>query len=74
MRDNLTKRALREGRPVFGVFMRYLDPALVELVAHQGWDFIVFDGESTWLEGLALIALYVIIAASVWFGPPIQAP
>ena len=35
--------------------------------------FIVFDGESTWLEGLALIALYVIIAASVWFGPPIQA-
>ena len=36
--------------------------------------FIVFDGESTWLEGLALIALYVIIAASVWFGPPIQAP
>jgi len=35
---------------------------------------IVFDGESTWLEGLALIALYVIIAASVWFGPPIQAP
>jgi Ca2+:H+ antiporter len=36
--------------------------------------FIVFDGESTWLEGLALIALYVIIAASVWFGPPIQSP
>ena len=36
--------------------------------------FVVFDGESTWLEGLALIALYVIIAASVWFGPPIQVP
>jgi Ca2+:H+ antiporter len=36
--------------------------------------FVVFDGESTWLEGLALIALYVIIAASVWFGPPIHAP
>ena len=30
---------------------------------------IVFDGESTWLEGLALIALYLIIAASVWYGP-----
>jgi len=26
---------------------------------------IVFDGESTWLEGLALLGLYVIIAASV---------
>jgi len=34
---------------------------------------IVFDGESTWLEGLALLGLYVIIAASVWFGPAIQA-
>ena len=33
--------------------------------------FIVFDGESTWLEGLALVGLYVIIAASVWWGPPI---
>jgi Ca2+:H+ antiporter len=33
---------------------------------------IVFDGESTWLEGLSLLGLYVIIAASVWFGPAIQ--
>ena len=34
---------------------------------------IVYDGESTWLEGAALIALYVIIAAGVWWGPPIGA-
>ena len=33
---------------------------------------IVFDGESTWLEGLALLGLYAVIAASVWYGPPIQ--
>jgi Ca2+:H+ antiporter len=33
---------------------------------------IVFDGESTWLEGLALLGLYIIIAASVWYGPPIH--
>lgn len=32
---------------------------------------IVFDGESNYVEGFALIGLYVIIAASVWFGPPI---
>jgi Ca2+:H+ antiporter len=32
---------------------------------------IVYDGESTWLEGLALIGLYVIIAASVWWGPAV---
>ena len=30
--------------------------------------FVVFDGESIWLEGLALIGLYFIIAASFWWG------
>ncbi len=29
---------------------------------------IAFDGESTWLEGATLIALYCIIAASFWWG------
>jgi Ca2+:H+ antiporter len=32
---------------------------------------VVVDGESTWLEGVALIGLYVILAASVWWGQPI---
>ncbi len=32
---------------------------------------IVFDGESTWLEGLMLLGLYLIIAASVWWGPAV---
>ncbi len=30
--------------------------------------FITFDGESNWIEGAALIAVYVIIAASFWWG------
>lgn len=30
--------------------------------------FVVYDGESIWLEGLALIGLYVIIAAAFWWG------
>lgn len=29
---------------------------------------VVFDGESTWLEGSALIALYTVVAASFWWG------
>jgi Ca2+:H+ antiporter len=33
---------------------------------------IVFDGESNYVEGLALIGLYLIIAGSVWFGPPLS--
>jgi Ca2+:H+ antiporter len=30
--------------------------------------FITYDGESTWIEGLALIGLYLIVAASFWWG------
>jgi Ca2+:H+ antiporter len=30
--------------------------------------FIVYDGESIWMEGLALIGLYCIIAAAFWWG------
>jgi Ca2+:H+ antiporter len=30
--------------------------------------FIVFDGESIWLEGVALVGLYIIIAAAFWWG------
>jgi len=29
---------------------------------------IVYDGESNWLEGLALIGLYLLIAVSFWWG------
>lgn len=30
--------------------------------------FVTFDGESNWIEGAALIAVYAIIAASFWWG------
>jgi Ca2+:H+ antiporter len=30
--------------------------------------FISFDGESNWLEGAALIAIYIVIAAAFWWG------
>jgi Ca2+:H+ antiporter len=33
--------------------------------------FIVTDGEANAFEGAMLLGLYVIIAAAVWFGPPI---
>jgi Ca2+:H+ antiporter len=29
---------------------------------------IVYDGESNWLEGIALVGLYVMIAISFWWG------
>ncbi|MEP6628548.1 MAG: sodium:proton exchanger, partial [Ginsengibacter sp.] len=30
--------------------------------------FIVFDGKTIWLEGLALIGLYLLIAVAFWWG------
>jgi 4-hydroxy-2-oxoheptanedioate aldolase len=50
MRENLTKRALREGKSVFGCFVRYPDPTLVDFVSYAGWDFLIFDGEHGSLE------------------------
>ena len=29
---------------------------------------IIYDGEYTWIEGMALIALYCIIATAFWWG------
>jgi Ca2+:H+ antiporter len=57
-----------------GTLTLVLTPLLLAAVALSALlaAFIVFDGESTWLEGLALLGLYAIIAASVWYGPPIQ--
>ena len=50
-----------------------LSPLLIAAVALSGIlsVLIVYDGEATWLEGLALVGLYVIIAASVWWGPSV---
>ena len=58
-----------------GALTLVLSPLLVVALATSAifGAFVVFDGESTWLEGLALIGLYVIIAAGVWYGAPIQA-
>jgi Ca2+:H+ antiporter len=29
---------------------------------------VVYDGESTWFEGVVLIGLYAVIATSFWWG------
>lgn len=47
-----------------------LSPLLVVALALSAivTAFVIYDGESIWLEGLALIGLYCIIAASFWWG------
>lgn len=40
-----TREKLARGEAVFGCFLRYPDAGLAELLALQGLDFVVFDGE-----------------------------
>lgn len=50
MLTNKTKAKLQAGETVFGCFVRYPDPTLVEVIGYQGWDFCVFDAEHGGLE------------------------
>jgi 2-keto-3-deoxy-L-rhamnonate aldolase RhmA len=50
VRVNKTKARLTAGETVFGCFYRYPEPGIVEVLAYQGWDFILFDGEHGTLE------------------------
>jgi 4-hydroxy-2-oxoheptanedioate aldolase len=50
MLENTTKAKLATGEPVFGCFVKYAEPAFTELIAMQGWDFLVFDAEHGTLQ------------------------
>jgi 4-hydroxy-2-oxoheptanedioate aldolase len=45
-----TKERLRTGELLYGCFVRYPDPGLAELLALQGFDFLVLDGEHGTME------------------------
>lgn len=45
MRVNNLKRVLREGRVVLGPFMKLSNPALVEIMGHAGFNFVIIDTE-----------------------------
>ena len=50
MLDNTIRKKLAAGDAVFGCFLRYREPSFAEIVAMQGWDFVIFDGEHGTLE------------------------
>ena len=54
----------------FGALTLVFSPMLVAalLLSVVLTALIAADGESTWLEGAALIGLYVVIATSFWWG------
>ena len=46
----VAKERLRAGELLYGCFLRYPDPGLTELLALQGFDFLVLDGEHGTME------------------------
>jgi Ca2+:H+ antiporter len=58
--------------PVLGgaTFTLVFPPLLVTTVVASilAVSFVIVDGESDWLEGAALLGLYVVVAASFWWG------
>ncbi|TXE10149.1 aldolase [Seonamhaeicola algicola] len=45
MKQNLLQNKLKEGQTVFGPFCKLQDPAIVEIAAHSGFDFVIIDME-----------------------------
>jgi Ca2+:H+ antiporter len=57
--------------PLVGAsFTLVLAPLLIAVLAIAAivTVLVVFDGESTWFEGLSLVSLYVIVAVAFWWG------
>lgn len=50
MRTNTAKARLRAGETIYGCFVRYPEPGLVEVLGYQGWDYLVFDAEHGTVE------------------------
>ena len=45
MVENRLKRELNSGKVVFGPFLKFTDPAVVEIMGFAGFDFVIIDAE-----------------------------
>ena len=45
MKKNHLKEALQDGKVVFGPFLKFTDPAAVEIMGFAGFDFVIIDTE-----------------------------
>jgi len=45
VKKNNLKEVLKEGKNVFGPFMKFSDPAVVEIMGFAGFDFVIIDEE-----------------------------
>jgi 4-hydroxy-2-oxoheptanedioate aldolase len=45
LKKNHLKKALQDGKVVFGPFLKFTDPAVVEIMGFAGFDFVIIDAE-----------------------------
>jgi 4-hydroxy-2-oxoheptanedioate aldolase len=45
LKINNLKKALKEGKTVFGPFLKFTDPAAVEVMGFSGFDFVIINEE-----------------------------
>lgn len=45
MKKNYLKKALQDGKVVLGPFLKFTDPAVVEIMGFAGFDFVIIDEE-----------------------------
>jgi 4-hydroxy-2-oxoheptanedioate aldolase len=45
LKKNNLKEILKEGKTVFGPFLKFTDPAVVEIMGFAGFDFVIIDAE-----------------------------
>ena len=45
LNKNYLKKALQDGKTVFGPFLKFTDPAVVEIMGFAGFDFVIIDAE-----------------------------
>jgi len=45
MKKNHLKKALKDGKIVFGPFLKFTDPAVAEIMGFAGFDFVIIDAE-----------------------------
>jgi len=45
LKENKLKRILKEGKVAIGPFMKFTDPAAVEIIGYGGFDFVIIDTE-----------------------------
>jgi 4-hydroxy-2-oxoheptanedioate aldolase len=45
LKKNYLKKALQDGKVVFGPFLKITDPAVVEIMGFSGFDFVIIDEE-----------------------------